>query len=462
MGLVRVLANYVVETDFAHLPSEVVEQAKKALLDCTGNMIGGRYTNKGEAIIKYILEKNNLAEATVIGSGKTSREMAAFANGVMSRVLDLDDGHRFAFGHPGGVIIPTGLAIGEFTGASGSDVIAAFVIGYDVYARLGSVINPSSYHERGFDATGVCGAVAAAAVAAKLYKLDVEKTKDALGIAALQAGGIIEYQTDGTMGKVLCPAWSASTGIRAAELAKLGFTGPETVLEGSKGFFQAFAKKYDPSRLTAELGSKYGILQNYFKIHACMRGLHCAIDALLSICAEHALSVHEVKEITIKTSTFVNRLNRPHPQTLVGAQCSLPFTIAAALKYGCVSEAVLTKSINDQEISEIEEKINVVVDQKIQDYAVTNPDNWTAVELEVITTDGKKLSQWSPIALGEPERPLAWEALQEKFCHLVTATEFEPLIEVITTSIKQFDGYQTIGDFNASLNPLDKQRGELC
>lgn len=452
MSLVRVLAKHVVEMDFAQLTPAITEQAKRCVLDCTGNMLGGRYTAKGEAMAKYASRKSDAAEATMIGGNKVSREMAAFANAAMSRMLDLDDGHRFAFGHPGGILVPAALAVGEITGASGRDVIVALVAGYDVYARLGAAINPSSYHERGFDATGVCGSVAVAAVVAKLYKLDAEKTKDAMGIAGLQAGGIIEYQNDGTMGKVLCPGWSTSTGIKAVDLAELGFTGPELIFEGKKGFFQAFANQYDPARLTAGLGETYGIMQNYFKLYACMRGLHCALDAMLSLRATYSLTSDKVKKITVKASTFVDRLNKPHPQTMVGAQCSLPFTIATALKYGLVDEVSLDKGLNNNELSAIEDKIEVIIDDKVQAYVTANPDNWTSVEIEVITTDDQKVSEWATVALGEPEKPLSWQQLEAKFTQLLANTDFAADKDTLVAAIRQLDEHNKIGSFTALLN----------
>ncbi|MBU2699630.1 2-methylcitrate dehydratase PrpD [Sporomusaceae bacterium BoRhaA] len=451
MGLVRLLADSVVETEFDKLSPEVVEQAKKCLLDCMGNMLGGRYTEKGRKIVQYASRWNNSPEATVIGYGKVSRETAAFANSVMSRAMDLDDGNRFSFGHPGSVLVPAALAMGEITEASGRDIINALVVGYDVFVRLGTTVNPSSYHERGFDVTGISGAVAVAAVAAKLYGLNAEQTKDALGIACLHAGGIIEYQNDGSDGKVLCPGWSTSTGIKAADLAQMGFTGPESILEGNKGFFQAFSNQYDINRLTDGLGINRGIMQTYFKMHACMRGLHCAIDALLSLRSEYALNPAIVKKITIRNSTFVNRLNKSHPKTIVGAQCSLPFAMAVALKYGCVDEVVLEKSIDDSEISKVEDRIEMIVDQKIQEYVVENPDNWTAVNVEVLTEDGKKVSQWAPVALGEPEKPLSWQQLQKKFTQMVADTAFEPTREAFIHVIQHFEECQSMNEFTELL-----------
>jgi len=447
LSLVRILAKHVVDMEYGKLPPAAVEQAKRCVLDCVANMVAGRYTKKGEAMVSYASRWHNTPEATVVGYGKVSREAAAFANAALSRMLDLDDGHRFAFGHPGGILVPTALAIGEVVGASGKDVITALVAGYDVYANLGKAINPSSYHERGFDATGVCGAVAVAAVVAKLCKQDEEKTKDALGVAALHAGGIIEYQNDGTMGKVLCPGWSTSTGIKAADLAEFGFTGPEAVFEGKKGFFQAFSNKSNPERLTADLGNTYGILQNYFKIHACMRGLHCAVDAILALRAEYGLTDENVLKVTVKTSTFVERLNKPHPTTMVGAQCSLPFSLAVALKYGGISEKTLTSGLNDSEIGTIEDKVEVIIDEKVQEYWAANPDNWAAVEIEITTKDGKTVSEWAPVAAGESEKPLSWEQLQAKFTQLVSPTPFASEVNTLLDAIKQLEGYNSIGEF---------------
>lgn len=451
MGLVKVLANYIADVDYKRFPPEVVDQAKKCFLDWTGNVIGGRYTYKGEAIANYVSQRSAPTEATVIGFGKAPREVTAFANAAMSRVLDLDDGHRFAMGHPGCVVVPTVLALGEATGASGRDAIDALVAGYEVYVRLGTAINPSSYIGKGFDTTGVCGAVAAAAAASRLYKFNEEKTKDALGIAALHAGGFIEYLTDGSAGKVLCPGWAASTGIRAADLAGLGFTGPETVLEGSKGFFQAFSDSYDLSRLTEGLGEHYGILQNYFKIHACVRRLHPAIDALLALRSQYQIRPGNVAAITARAGTFVSQANKPHPRTQVAAQVSLPFVLAVALKHGYVNDESIAKSMDDKEIREIEEKVKVIEDSKIQEYAAANPSNWGAVNMEIMTADGKKVSQWTPLALGEPETPLSWEGLEEKFGRLIGPTTFAAFGSSIINSVKRFDDYKTVGEFFAAL-----------
>jgi len=452
MVLVRELAEHLVGIDASGLPSEVVEQAKRCVLDCLGNLLAGRYAKQSELVLAYASRWSDKPEATIAGYMKTSKEAAAFANAALTRMYDLDDGFRVAFGHPGCVLVPVALAVGEVVGASGLDVLAALVAGYDVHDGLGRVINPSSYQEKGFDATGVCGAVAAAAVAARLYGFDAVKMKNALGIAALHAGGTIQYQNDGTMGKILCPGWSASTGIRAADLANLGFTGPEAVFEGKQGFFQAFSNAYDPARLTARLGTEYGIQQNYFKLHGCMRGLHCTIDAILSLRATHGLSCDNVQRITVKCSAHLKRLDQPHPETVIGGQCSLPFSVAVAIKHGEVSKASLTRGIGDPEIRALEDKVEVLVDATIEEYWKSNPDNyWAAVDVEVLTRDGARAWEWAPVPSGEPENPLTQERLLAKFTQLVSPTPFAPDVDALAAAIEGLDGLPEIGRFTAQL-----------
>jgi 2-methylcitrate dehydratase PrpD len=451
MTIVQTFAEHVANMRYEELPPAVVDQAKRCVLDTVGNMAGGRYTAKGDMIVAYAQSVSNAAGATVIGFQSMSVEAAALANACMARVLDLDDGHRFAYGHPACVVIPAALAVGEGATAPVSEVLVAMTAGYDIYARLGAAVNPSSYQECGFDATGICGSVAVAAVAARLHRLNTEQTQHALGIAALHAGGIIEYQHDGTMGKVLCPAWSVSTGIRSAGLAKLGFTGPEEIFEGKKGFFRAFSRKYDAARAVELLAERFEIQRNYFKVYACMRGLHCALDALLELRSKHALNPARVAKVIVRTSSFVARLDQPHPRTLVGAQCSLPFALAVALKHGRVVEDVLMASMNDATVAALEEKIEVVVEERIQEYAKSNPDNWTAVELEILTTDGASRKHWAPVALGEPEHPLSWLQLEEKFLALVSPTPYAADAAAIIRAIKSLDECVTINDFTRAL-----------
>jgi 2-methylcitrate dehydratase PrpD len=185
------------------------------------------------------------------------------------------------------------------------------------------------YRERGFDATGVCGAIAAAALVSKIIGADAEKTKDAMGIASLFTGGLIEYQNDGTSGKIMCSGWGALTGMRAVRLSSCGFTGPDAALEGKYGFFQAFkgtSGHCDMSQVLNNIGKDFRITKIYFKRHACQRGLHAVLDAVIDLRESYALTPDMIKSIDVRTSSFVYRLSNSNPKTAVGGKYSVYFS----------------------------------------------------------------------------------------------------------------------------------------
>lgn len=441
--MTQALANYIVALRYKDIPQETVEAAKKCVLDAVANLLYGRYTQTGSRILRYLdcyPMNDGLPKATLVDRGNEALEQVLLAHTVMARCVDLDDGSRRAMGHPGCVLVPTALAVAETYGKTGKDILCALVAGYDVYIRTGSAINPSAYQGRGFESTGLCGAIAAAAVAAKLMDEDAEQTKNALGLAALFCGGLIEYQNDGTMGKTLCGAWASQTGVRAARLAKVGFTGPGAVLEGKKGFIQAFSNEPCRDYVLEGLGYEFCINEVYFKQHACMRGLHSAIDATLALRAQYDLVPENIRLITVWTTPFVQRLSNPAPETLVGAQCSLQFTMATALKYGHLSEEkLLTASLQDEEVRKLAGSICCRLCEDLQRYLEKHPTHWSAVCVEVEKMGGFKARETVYLPNGEPERALAWDQLAKKMRHMTTGIPIENAVERIIMRISRLD-----------------------
>lgn len=439
--LVTELADYAANLSYEQIPPETLESARKCVLDSVGNVICGRYTETGGRILEYAkaypVEEASL-KATVVGVGKCSLEQTLLLHAVMARCADLDDGSRRAMGHPGCVLVPTALAVAEAYGRSGADVLCALTAGYDIYIRTGSAINPTSYRDRGFDATGLCGAVAAAAVSAKLMGEDRRRIADAMGIAALFAGGLIEYQNDGTMGKTLCGAWAASTGLRAARLANVGFTGPVAAFEGKKAFMQAFSNEPNGEFVLKKLGSRFCIDEVYFKLHACMRGLHSAIDAALQLRGQLNLTPETIRQITVWTTPFVQRLSNSEPDTVVGAQCSLQFTMATAIRHGHLAEEkLLSESLRDPVVRELSSKIRCHLDERMQAYVKEHPTHWSAVRVEAEKLDGTRAEAVVYLPAGEPENPLSWEKLEDKFRRLVQGTP--AAAEEILPRIRRFE-----------------------
>lgn len=443
-GTAERLAQYVVSLKYDDLPWQAADMAGKCVFDSIGNMCCGRYSPMGKRILNYVREYSGFTagepEVSLLGGGKNSRKNVLAVHTVIARCADLDDGHRYAMGHPGSVIIPAVLSAGELKKRTGKEMLAAAAAGYDVYCRIGAAVNPTSYRERGFDATGIVGAVACAAAVGKLYGLNTEQMKNALGIAGLFSGGLIEYQNDGSMGKVLCGCFAAENGFQAVQMAKCGFTGPEKVFEGPKGFFQAFSNEPDPSHVLEDLGKTFRITEVYFKKHACMRGLHAAMDAALKLRSQGALRGSDIEEVEVRTTPFVGRLSNPRPETLIGAQCSLEFVLAAALEKGHISrEEVLSEALHQQEIFRLASRIHLKIDETVEKYVQQNPSHWAAVNMIIRTKDGRVLKEWVPLPAGEAENPLEWAELEEKFRRMISGTPFEAGGEELISRIRKFE-----------------------
>ncbi|WAL84016.1 MmgE/PrpD family protein [Pandoraea sp. XJJ-1] len=446
-NLIRHLAQHVHSTRFEDLTPAEVDRTKQCLLDCLGNMLAGRFSGKADGFLRHAASSIQPDGATIFGFQKVTLEKATFCNAAFSRVMDLDDGHRRAMGHPGVVIIPTVLAVGEVLHATTQEAIAAIVAAYDVYVEIGMAINPYSYTVKGFDTTGVAGTVAAAAAIAKLKHLDMETTKHAMAIAALHSGGFIEYLSDGSSGKLLCPAWTAATGLRSVEMAECGFTGPDSVLEGAHGLFRCFSENADLSNFGATLGTTRHIMTAYFKAHACLRRLHAAIDALLAARKRHALSLENVRRIVVNAGDFVLKADARRPTTLVAAQGSMPFVLAVALRHGKVSRESLQSSMGDPELEAVQDTISLKFSEAISARQASDSSLWGEVQLEIETTDGRIITEHAAFGSGEPEAPMSWNELQRKFVDQLQRTPAASEALRLASFVAQFDAIDGVDTF---------------
>lgn len=432
--LVYGLADYVAGLRFEDLSPRAQEVTKQCILDSYGNMIYGRYCETAEHIMQYLetteLSPLNQPKAPVLGTKErmSDRDTAVFVHTMMARCADLDDGYSHAMGHPGSGLVPLVLTLGKMYEKSGKEIITALAAGYDVYARLGEAFNPFMYRERGFDATGVCGAVASAAVAGKLTGASAAEIKDAMGLASLFTGGLIEYQNDGTSGKIFCGGWGALTGLRALALARCGFTGPHAALEGKKGFFQAFmgtSGRLDMSNVLTDLGKEFKVTRIYFKRHACQRAMHALLDAMLDLREEGGLTPADIKKVDILTTTFILRLSNPEPETAIGAQASTQFATAVALAHGRMdSEELLLKCFEDPEVKALAKRVFVIKDDAVQQYLADNPTHFCAARVIIETVDGRTFERWAPVPLGDVQSPFGWDVLKLKFERLIEGTPF--------------------------------------
>src|SRR5262245_7746525 len=291
LSVIEQLAQYVTTESFDKLPDAAVAAARRAILDTLGVMIAGSVESTASRVRAAIAHRRGSEEATVVGAApRASVEDAALANGTAAHALDYDDVQSSLSGHPSAPILSAALALGERQRVSGAELLAAFVVGVEIEAKLGRVLNPGHY-ETGWHATSTLGVFGAAAASAKLLGLSVERTAHALAIAASLASGI--KANFGTDCKPLHVGHAARCGIEAALLSQAGFTGNPRALEHGDGFGATYGAGNRPAwdLTTAALGSPHDLVDpgiGVKRFPACA-STHQALDATLALAEEHAI-----------------------------------------------------------------------------------------------------------------------------------------------------------------------------
>ena len=406
--------DFFLSTPYDALPPDVVQHAKRALLDYLGVALAGASMPMARIMAEYYRDVGGRGEASVVLAARRIPAVhAATVNGVYAHALDMDDGHRSAAGHPGVATLPAALAAAEMHGASGQELLRAIVFGYEVFVRLGARLNPE-HLRRGFHTTATVAPFAAATAAGLLMGLDRDALTRAIGLAGLQGAGLMEVFHDGAMAKPFQTARASAAGLLAAELARRGAAGPRTVLEGEQGFLQAMRGDHDADSLAARLGDDWAIRGVYFKEYAACRHTHAAVDAARLLRDEHALRPDQVERVLVRTYAVADRLcgTTVLPAGPSEAKFSLPYTVACGLAYGHARQSCFTPElVADPSLRALAGRVRVEVDPTLEaDYPARR-----ATALVVITTDGRTLRVDIPFARGEPELPLADADLVAKF-----------------------------------------------
>ena len=262
------VADFVVNTQLSEIPEETIELGKKSILDALGLALSGSKAETAGLIEKYVQSLGcGSGGATMLGSAaKLPPRFAALANGIAIHVDDYDDTQLASakdrvYGllvHPTVCVLPAALATAEVSGKSGKELLVAYQVGVEVECKIAEAISPRHY-EDGFHTTGTCGVFGGTSACSRLKGLDAVHIARAFAIAASQAAGLRE--NFGTMMKPFQAGHATESGVVAADLAALGWTGAEQILEAERGFFHAYGGTYDPAVITDWLGKPW-TLQN--------------------------------------------------------------------------------------------------------------------------------------------------------------------------------------------------------
>lgn len=403
----------------AAVPEAVLARAALCVKDTIGVALAARKLGVGLAATRVVLEADGARDACLWGApGAASAEDAAFANGMLAHALDFDDTHAAAIMHSSAVVVPAGLALGEATRASGRELLAALVAGYQVAARLGRLA-PGPFQDHGFQATSVLGAFAAAAVASRLLGLRREETLHALGIVGSMAGGLMEYLADGSDVKQMHPGWAALSGIRAARLARAGFRGPRTVFEGKFGAFRSFAGVDLGGRWRDAGGAPWEVELMAPKPYPACLCVHAGVQAILALRAEGVVgpdrleaieSIHcEVPEWYVNL-IFEPREAKAEPRTPYEARFSGPWCIARALVDGGLDVWSFTPGkIADPRVLALARRVTYAV-QALPEFPAAFP-----ARVSVRLHDGAEHTRHVGHNLGTPGNPMSAADIGAKF-----------------------------------------------
>ncbi len=415
MYLTEKFADLVIGTRYADIPSAAIEKAKECVLDCIGVAIAGSAEPIRTPILQYVEALGGHAHATLFGVGtKTSVTNAALANGTFGHVLDYDDTNQIFIGHGSVVVVPAILALAEHLGSSGADMLLAYMLGTEIQWKLGeALVDCGDHYARGWHSTCTVGAFGATAATAKLLGLTRDQAAHAFGIAASEVGGFQEQF--GTYCKPFHAGRANEIGVRAALLARGGFTSARSALEGKVGLLALIAGTFDLSKVE-RFGQPWGIMEQTFgrginlKAHPVCASALGAVEGMQALIAKHAFTAADVERIECGVRPHsLNILMYHAPKTGLQAKFSAEYWPAITLLRGRLGlHEVKDEVVLSPEVQDLVKKVRVYPDPSI---TVSQ----ARVDIRVTLKSGASFSEAYYPAKGAADNPLSREELIEKF-----------------------------------------------
>ena len=421
-GLTKYIAQFVANTKWDDIASDVLALGKKSILDGFGLALAGSVAESGSISRKYIQTLGPCeGKSTIIGSSlKSAPRFAAFVNGVSIHADDFDDTQLAVskdrvYGlltHPTAPVLPPSFAIAELAKVSGRDFLLAYHLGVEVETKLAEASSPRHY-EDGFHSTGTFGTLGSATACAKMHLLPLEKILNTYGIAAAEAGGLRE--NFGTMTKPFQAGHAAENGVVAADLARLGWTAAGQILEAQRGFFHAYSRTYDPSAIMNKLGNPWSFANPGVSLKPYPSGslTHPAMTALLRLIQKYNIAPSEVDKLDVGTNHYMpNALIHHKPLTGLQAKFSMEFCMSVLLlERKAVLNQFTDEYVRRPEVQDMIRRVNFYVDPIAEKAGFDKMTSLVTVHLK----DGTTFKDQADFAKGSPADPMTFEEAAAKF-----------------------------------------------
>ncbi|MCL5257329.1 MAG: MmgE/PrpD family protein [Chloroflexi bacterium] len=423
-SLTERLADFLIDTVSREVTAEDQAQAELYFLDWLGSAAAGTATTQGTIFLGWAGRQGGSGAEVVGSDAELAPASAAFVNGGLSHIVEMDDLDRRSVVHPGCVVFPAALAVAQNVRASGRSLLTAAIGGYEVAVRVGEAIGRSHYNR--WHNTATCGVFGAAAAAGLLLGLQREQLVWAFGNAGSVAGGLWQFIQEGAMSKHWHAATAARCGVTAAELAESGFTGPKFILEGTRGIFASMSTDSQPQAITKDMDYRpwrpkmAGVS---LKPYSSCRHTHSAVDAALRLRPRLALPHGQIASIRLDIySEAIAIAGSADPQSGFEAKFSLPYCVACALAKGRLGLAEFEPPVVfDPDIRALMKRIVVSEDPEL---TALYPALWGA-HLRIDECDGGSIEEEVMAPRGDPENPMLPEDVEAKFLSLLKGTALE-------------------------------------
>jgi 2-methylcitrate dehydratase PrpD len=444
-NIAEALATWSVGVKLADLPEPVVHEAKRCLVDTIGVMLAGTRHETARKTRELAVAEFAPGPCSLLGeTSRISAPGAALANGVAAHVLDFDDVSHEAMVHGSVAVLPAALAAAELAGASGAELLEAFVAGAEAEYALGCAFTPDLFW-RGWWTTGLLGAFGAAVAAARALGLDRQQTQNAICFAASQTSGT--YTVVGTPLKPFANGRAAQLGVEAALYAHAGLTAHPDAFEHAKGFIAMFGDGTFERDLLDRLGTRFILVDPglAYKLYPVCYGAQPATEALITLIAEEELDRSLITrvhcEVTGDTKIYLEYEN---PVTVTEAQFSMNFAVACVLVHGELGVAHLSEEVlRDPQIQAAMGNVEMTPNESLVEASDLGPAFPEAAIVTVTLADGRTFSKLNKGPTGSPVNPMPDEQMDRKFLDCVTPVLGGEAAEALLQRIRNLDEFAT-------------------
>ncbi|MBT3593973.1 MAG: MmgE/PrpD family protein [Rhodobacteraceae bacterium] len=443
------LSNFSVNMQFEDLHQDVVERAKLIIIDCVGAILGGVAEKDAIALINLRSQKIPGADyVKIIGTEQwAEKSQAALLYGTAGTVLEMDEGHQFAKGHPGIHVLPAILSMvqSNWLGrkVSGQEFLTAFIVGYDIAARIGA----GSKLKHSMHPHGTWGVIGASVAIGKLLGLNITQTKELLNISSsLTTATSRKTMLEGGTVRNIYAGLSNQMAFLAIDLISANFTGENDGIQSVFG--SIISDELNDEVILDHLGQNFEVMRNYFKLHACCRFNHATLDALCTLMERHP-ELHDtdnIESIDVESYNLAAELNDPAPKNMLAAKFSIPFAVATTLinKTSKV-ESFSGTALSDSDVLKVAKKVHITENHLM---TASLPD-FRPAKVSITLKIGKVLSHEVATNKGDWRSPYSPDELKEKFFSLaVRSLDREQTVCLYNnlTYLEKYDDIKTIFD----------------